>query len=254
MRQRTIVFANQKGGVGKTTTVVNLAAALAQKKRRVLLVDMDPQANATIGLGIDPENLDLTVHSMMLEDAPLELVAKEVNPHLFVVPSSIHLAGAEIQLPTLPGKDMRLKKALEQAKGFDYILIDAPPSLGQLALNALTAAKEVIVPLQVQVFSYRGLSELIKTIEMVRQYTNPDLTMSGIVCTFYREQRTLNKTIDDQLREKFGERVFQTKIRENIKLAETPLSGCDIFRYDPSSLGAEDYAALCKEIISMEVE
>lgn len=252
MEQRIIAFANQKGGVGKTTTVINLAAALALKGKRVCLVDMDPQANATVGLGINSDELDLSVYDLMLEDVPLKNVIKKINDNLFVIPSSIGLAGAEVKLPTLAGKDMRLKKALEQAKDFDYILIDAPPSLSQLTLNALTAAKEVIVTLQVQFYSYRGLAELIKTIDMVKQYTNPDLIMSGIVCTFYREQRTLNKSIDDMLRDQFGETVFKTKIRENIKLAETPSVGMDIFSYDPNSLGAQDYSALCKEVIDME--
>lgn len=253
MKQRVIAFANQKGGVGKTTTVVSVAAGLAKMGRRVCLCDLDPQANATEAVGINPDGQDKSIFDLMLNSTPIDEVLMKVAENFFIIPSNIELAGAEVALANLAGKDARLKKALEQAHDFDYILIDCPPSLGQLTLNGLTAAKEIIVPLQAEFFSYKALSRLIETIDTVKQYTNPDAFISGIICTFYREQRTLNKSIDELLRENFGTTVFKTKIRDNIKLAETPSVGKDIFAYSPSSQGAEDYTNLCKEIAAMEV-
>lgn len=252
---RVIAFANQKGGVGKTSTVVNVAAGLAKIGKKVCLFDLDPQANATEALGIDPDSLDLTVYDLMLNNADPGDIVKQLNDNLWLIPSNIELAGAEVALANLAGKDSRLKKAIEKVLSvydFDYVLIDCPPSLGQLTLNGLTAAKEIIVPLQAQFFSYKALSRLIETIETVKQYTNPDIRISGIVCTFYREQRTLNKTIDELLRERFGTTVFKTKISDNIKLAEAPSVGKDIFSYFPNCQGAWDYASLCDEIIKME--
>lgn len=252
MAQRIIAFANQKGGVGKTTTVVSLAAKMAALGKKVCVVDMDPQGNATTNLGIKGDELEITAYDMLVKNAPLNKVVIKLRENLDVIPANIGLASAEVELATLAGKDVRLKKALAQGSNYDYILIDAPPSLNQLTLNALTAAKEVIVVVQTQVFSFLGLAKLTETIEMVREYTNPDLNMSGVVCTLYREQRNLNRNIAEQLRENFGNVVFKTPIRENVKLAEAPMVGQDIFSYDPTCAGAQDYAALCDEILAIE--
>lgn len=251
---RVISFANQKGGCAKTTTVQNVGAGLAKLGRKVCLIDLDPQANLTEGMGLNPDDLDLTVYNLILDGAPFDAVVQEIKENLWLVPSSIELAGAEVALATLAGKDLRLKKALEQAKEFDYIIIDSPPSLSQLTLNGLTAATEVIVPLQTEFYSYKALKRLIETIDTVKQYTNPGITITGIICTFYREQRILNRNVAEQLKEHFGTKVFKTKIHDNIKLAEAPAAGQDIFAYFSNCQGAWDYKNLCHEIIGMEVK
>lgn len=250
---RIIALANQKGGVAKTTTVQNVGAGLALRGKRVCLVDLDPQANLTEGMGIDPDNLELSTFNLIIDGSPLNSVIREIKENLWLLPSNIELAGAEVKLATLAGKDARLKKALEKAEGFDYIIIDCPPSLSQLTLNGLTACTEVVVPLQTEFYSFKALKKLLETIEMVKQYTNPDITLSGIICTFFRDQRNLNKNVVDLVKEHFGTKVFNTKIHDNIKLAEAPAAGQDIFAYFSNCVGAWDYKNLCDEIIAMEV-
>jgi len=249
---RIISFANQKGGVGKTTTVQNVGAGLAMMGKRVLLVDLDPQGNLTEGNGIDPDSLKFTTFDLLLNGTPPSEIVQQITENLFILPANIELAGAEVALANLAGKDSRLSKALEQVKDMDIILIDCPPSLGQLTLNGLTAATEIIVPVQTEFYSYKGLRRLKETIDTVKMYTNPKAEISGIVCTFYRDNRNLNKQVEEGLVANFGDRVFKTKIRDSIKLAETPAAGQNIFDYQAKSQGADDYMELCKEILSME--
>jgi chromosome partitioning protein len=251
-KTRIIAFVNQKGGVAKTTTVQNLGAALALRGKMVCLCDFDPQANLTEGFGINPDELEMTTYDLILKGAKVESVIKKITDNLWLLPSNLDLSGAEVELPTLAGKDLRLKKALEHLTGWDYIIIDCPPSLGQLTLNVLTAAKEVMVPLQAQFYSYKALKRLLETMAAVQQYTNPDLELTGIVCTFFRKERVLNKNVEELLREQFGAKVFKTRISDNIKLAEAPTAGKDIFTYFPNCMGAWDYKNLGAEVIEME--
>ena len=253
MTQRIIAFGAQKGGVGKTTTVVNVAAGLARRGRKVCVCDLDPQANTTKHFGFKPQEFNQSTYDLILKGAALKDLAVEVKENLTLVPSKSELAGAEVDLLNLPGKDGRLKKALIPAKEYDYIILDLAPSLGQLVLNGLTAAKEIIVPVQAHFHSYESLADLIKTIKMVQEYTNSDLEIGGFLVTFFNKQINLSKMIYDLLQENFADKVFKTKINSNIKLAEAAAAGKDIFSYYSNCQGAWDYAALCDEITAMEV-
>ena len=252
MKQRIIVFANQKGGVGKTTTTVNLAAALALTGRRVLLVDMDPQGNASTHLGAKPTKDQLTTYELLLKEAPFKDVVVNAKQNIDILPTDIRLADAEIELPTLHGKDVRLKMALESATDYHYILIDSPPSLGQLTLNALTAAKELMVVVEAEVFAFEAVAHLMKTVGLTQKYCNPDLKLAGVICTNFQGNLNLNKEIYDLINENFGAIAFKTAVRKNVKLGEAPAKKKDIFEFDDSCTGAQDYAALCKELIAME--
>lgn len=250
---RRIAFVNQKGGVGKTTTVQNVGAGLARIGRRVLIIDLDPQANLTEGYGVNPDEIEKSVYNLLMGTDTLGNISVKVSDNLDIVPACIDLAGAEVELLSLPGKEHRLRKALEPVTGYDYILIDCPPSLGQLTLNGLTAVQEVIIPIQSQFYAFKALRKLMETVEMVKQWSNPDLEISGIVATLYDARKSLSKDVVAQLQEYFGNKLFKTLIRDNTKLAETPAAGTDVFSYASNSMGAWDYRALCEEIAAQEV-
>lgn len=250
---RIIVLVNQKGGVAKTTTVANIGAALARRGRKVLLVDLDPQANLSEGYGIVTDQLEKSIYDVLIGEIPLKSVVVNLREGLDLAVSDINLSGAEAELLQLPGKDLRLKKALKSAKGYDYILIDSPPSLGQLTLNALAAAKEVIIPLQAEYYALKGLKKLLSTIDMVQKWTNKGLHITGVLVTKYNHRKNLNRDVLETLTAHSGQKIFNSLIRDNVSLAEAPSTGQDIFEYKGNSSGAADYAALCEEIIEQEV-
>jgi chromosome partitioning protein len=249
---RTVAFVNQKGGVGKTTSVSCLGAALSRRARRVLLVDLDPQANLTEGFGIETDDVTDSIYDVIVGGMPLNRIIVPVADNLDLAPANIDLSGAETELLQLPGKDLRLKKALEGANGYDYILIDCPPSLGQLTLNALSAAKEVVIPVQTEYFALKGLQKLLRTLDMVKEWSNQDLSITGILATRYDGRRNLNRSVAEQLSQHFGEELVLPMVRENVALAEAPTTGSDIFKYKMGSHGAQDYQALCDRIIQQE--
>lgn len=249
MPQKTIAFANQKGGVAKTTTCLNLGAALAARGRRVLLVDLDPQANLTLGLGRDPYKQQYTTYDVLLNaDRSAEFAVTSAGDNLDLIPATIDMAAAELELAGKIGRELLLREALAQLReSYDYILIDPPPSLGLFTLNALVAASEVIIPLQVHIYALRGVAQLQQTIKLV-QKLNPQLRIGGIVCTMVDRRNNLSQVVEDEIREKFGALVYQTVIPANIKLAEAPASGTSILAYDPASAGAKAYVALAEEV------
>jgi chromosome partitioning protein len=251
---RIIALVNQKGGVGKTTSAANIGAGLALLGRKVLLVDLDPQANLTEGLGVDLDEVGVSVYDVLINGTQLEEVIVPLRECLDLIPSCIDLAGAEAELISMQGRESRLKAALATARGYDYVLIDAPPSLGQLTLNAMWAAREIFIPLQAEFYALKGVAKLMGTVAEVQKWGNKKLAITGVIGTCYDNRKNLNKEVVVQMREHFGAQVFKTMIRDNVALAEAPAAGLDIFAYDKSSRGAEDYAALCQEIIAMEVE
>jgi chromosome partitioning protein len=247
---QTIACANQKGGVGKTTTVVNLAAYLALAGDRVLVVDLDPQGNATSGLGIDRSTTDRSVYDAVVEDAPLDdLVLPTAIDGLSMVPSSISLAGAEIELTPLAQRERRLSQLLAPTvPGYDYVLLDCPPSLGLLTVNALTAADSVLVPIQCEYYALEGLSQLIATINLVRDHLNPDLAIKGVVLTMYDGRTNLSSEVAAEVRRHLGGAVFDAVIPRSVRLAEAPSYGRPIVAHDPASRGALAYRALAEEL------
>jgi len=249
---RVIALVNQKGGVAKTTSTANIGAGLTLLGRRVLLIDLDPQANLTEGLGVDAGERQLSVYDVLINATKAQDVIVSVKDGLDLLPSCIDLAGAESELISMQGRESRLKAALATVQGYEYILIDAPPSLGQLALNAMYAAQEIFIPLQAEFYSLKGVAKLLDTISEVQKWGNEKLAISGVIGTFYDARKNLNKEVVAKMREHFGVKVFPTLIRDNVTLAEAPAAGSDIFSYDKSSRGAADYAALCLDIIAME--
>ncbi|HEV7921398.1 MAG TPA: ParA family protein [Thermoanaerobaculia bacterium] len=246
---KIISLANQKGGVGKTTTAINLGASLAACERSVLLVDLDPQANATSGIGIS--DVDKSMYDVLVDSVPLrEIVLPTELPTLFIAPSSVDLVGAEVELRDAIGREYYLKRALESVgNDYDYILIDSPPSLGLLTINGLTAAHAVLVPLQSEYFALEGVSQLMNTVERVRGAVNPGLEIEGIVLTMYDERMNLARQVADEVRSHFGEKVYQTIIPRNVRLGEAPSFGKPIILYDIRSRGSEAYVSLAKEFI-----
>ncbi|MFA4966877.1 MAG: AAA family ATPase [Candidatus Margulisiibacteriota bacterium] len=248
---QTTSFVNQKGGVGKTTTTVNLASYLATFGKKVLLIDMDPQGNASVGVGIDRNKLELCLYNILIENYPVsQVIQKTALSNLEIIPSTAKLAGAEVELVMEPEREMKLKSALLEVKeNYDYLLIDCPPSLNLLTVNALTASDEVIIPIQCEYYALEGISQLIKTIDMVRGGLNPMLKIGGILLTMYDSRTVLANQVAEEARKYFGKKVFQTIIPRNVRLAEAPSFGQPIIFYDPSSSGATAYESLSREVI-----
>lgn len=249
---RVICIANQKGGVGKTTTAVNLGSALASIGKRVLLVDMDPQGNATSGLGVDKTKVRRTVYQALLQEASLADVTIETEvANLRLAPANKNLAGAEIELVGLIARETRLRKAIEPERAkYDYVLIDCPPSLSLLTLNALTAADSVLVPLQCEYFAMEGLSQLMETIKLVAANLNASLQLEGILLTMFDARNNICHQVAEDVTQHFGWEVFETVVVRNVRLSEAPSHGKPINVYDPGSKGASGYDALAKEILN----
>jgi chromosome partitioning protein len=248
---RIIAIVNQKGGVGKSTTAVNLGASLALMGRRVLLVDIDPQGNTTTGVGIDKRTIDGDSYSVLLDRARIADVVQPTDvENLWILPATLALAGAEIELVTSDGREHRLKEALAAAEAdYDYVLIDCPPSLGLLTVNALTAAGEIIIPVQAEYYALEGLSQLTTIVERVRAGLNPDLDILGVLITMFDGRTRLATEVLDEVHRFFPERVFHTQIPRNIRLSEAPSFGKPAVLFDPKSRGAQAYIALARETI-----
>ncbi len=251
---RVVSIANQKGGVGKTTTSVNLGASLAESGHRVLVVDLDPQGNATTGLGIQHRDLEGSVYDVIVNDKSLDDCTEPTSVrNLFVVPATIDLAGAEIELVPAFSREMKLKKAIDEVKSdYDYILIDCPPSLGLLTVNALAASDDVIVPIQCEYYALEGLGQLLRNVGLVKSNLNPELEMRGIVLTMYDARTKLAEQVEAEVREHFGAKVYRTVIPRTVRLSEAPSFGQPITTFDPTSRGAIAYRELAKEVTNGE--
>ena len=248
-KARVIAFANQKGGVAKTTTTLNLAAAFAEEGHRVLCVDMDPQGNLTMSQGIDPDTLQESMYDVLVHRMPIRQIIRKREIDL--APASIDLAGAEIAMSTMIGRERMLQKAIgEVAEDYDFVCIDTPPSLGLLTINALTAATKVIVPVQCEYLSMRGLIQLQNTLQMIRENLNPDVDIEGILPTLMDARTVHAKEAIEILEENFGDRVFASRIRKTIRFAEAPVKGMSVLKYDPDGVAAQSYRDLAKEVLS----
>jgi len=247
---RIMAIANQKGGVGKTTTAVNLGAALAELGYRVLVIDLDPQGNASTGLGINPRQLELSIYDVLMRDAPLEDCIEPTSlRNLFVCPSTIDLAGAEIELVPAFSREQRLRKKLETVlEDFDFVLIDCPPSLGLLTVNGLTAATEVLVPIQCEYYALEGLGQLLRNVNLVQGALNPDLELGAIVLTMFDARTNLAEQVAAEVRNHFGPKVCRSVVPRTVRLSEAPSFGQPIIVFDPSSRGAIAYRELAKEV------
>ena len=253
---RIIAIANQKGGVGKTTTSINLSSCIAAKGKKVLVVDIDPQGNTTSGYGIEKNDLDNTIYELMLGDCSIEdCIIKDVIENISILPSNVNLAAAEIELIGVDKKEYILKNEIDWVKDrYDYIIIDCPPSLSLLTVNAMTTADSVLVPIQCEYYALEGLSQLIHTVNLVKERLNPNLEMEGVVFTMYDSRTNLSAQVVENVKSHLNQKVYRTVIPRNIRLAEAPSYGQPINIYDPKSAGAESYLALAEEVIDRKVE
>ncbi len=248
---KTIAIANQKGGVGKTTTSINLSACLAEKGKKVLVIDTDPQGNTTSGFGIDKNNLDNTIYELILSECSIsDCIIKNVIENISIMPANVNLAAAEIELIGIEKKEYILKNEVDYIKeDYDFIIIDCPPSLNMLTINAMTTADSVLVPIQCEYYALEGLSQLIHTINLVKERLNPDLDMEGAVFTMYDARTNLSTQVVENVKQNLNQRIYSTLIPRNIRLAEAPSHGMPINLYDAKSAGAEAYLQLAEEVI-----
>ncbi len=252
---KVIAIANQKGGVGKTTTAVNLSSCLAVKGKKVLIIDIDPQGNTSSGLGVDKTNISTSIYDVIINDVHINdtLLKTKIND-LMISPSNIQLAGAEVELVSVISRETRLKNALEPVrKNFDFIIIDCPPSLGLLTVNSLTAADTILVPIQCEYYALEGLSQLMNTVKIVQKHLNPALKVEGVVLTMFDARTNLSIQVVDEVKKYFGNKVYRTIIPRNVRLSEAPSYGLPIILYDSKSKGAECYMDLADEVIEYAV-
>jgi chromosome partitioning protein len=249
---KTVAVVNQKGGVAKTTTVVNLSSYLAEAGKRILLVDMDPQGNATSGIGVDRRKVQYCVYDVLINEAPAEsVILTSAFDNLDILPATIQLAGAEIELVSAISRESKLKKALKPLQGkYDYIILDCPPSLGLLTINALTASDSLIIPLQCEYYALEGVSQLMGTLELVKKHLNPQLELEGVLLTMYDSRTNLSAQVAEEVRQYFGDKVFKSVIPRSVRLSEAPSHGLPIHYYDPKSKGAEFYQLLAEEFLA----
>lgn len=253
---RIIAIANQKGGVGKSTTAINLAACLAEKEQKVLIVDIDPQGNATSGLGVSKDDVENTIYQVMLGTISADdAIQKDVFDNLDVLPSNVNLAGAEIELIDVENREYILKNILYDIKDrYDYIVLDCPPSLSMLTVNAMTAADTVLVPIQCEYYALEGLTQLIHTINLVKRKLNPELELEGVVFTMYDARTNLSLQVVENVKENLGQNIYKTIIPRNVRLAEAPSHGLPINIYDSKSAGAESYRLLAEEVMNQNFD
>lgn len=251
---RIISVANQKGGVGKTTTTVNLGACLAYDGKKVLLIDSDAQGNATSGLGVRKPDVKQDIYDVLVNEVPIkETIIKTSSENLSIVPATLQLAGAEIELTSMMARESRLKSALaEVSDEYDFILVDCPPSLGHLTINAFTASDAILIPVQCEYYALEGLSQLLNTVRLVQKHFNPGLEIEGVLLTMYDARTNLGAEVVEEVRRYFQEKVYDTIIPRNVRLSEAPSHGKPIIDYDPRSKGAEVYQALAKEVLVRE--
>lgn len=254
---KTIAIFNQKGGVGKTTTNINLAACLALKGKKVVILDIDPQGNTTSGVGIAKKGLEKTTYEILVDDQmnPEEAIINTSVKNLYIIPASVQLAGAEIELVKLEGREKRLKKAINAIKDkYDYIFIDCPPSLGLLTINSLTAVDSVLIPIQCEFYALEGVSQLMSTIELVKKSLNPELKIQGVILSMFDGRTNLSIQVVEEVKKYFREKVYTTVIPRNVRLAEAPSYGMPITEYDPRSTGAQAYMDFAEEFLELEAE
>lgn len=251
---RIISVANQKGGVGKTTTTVNLGACLAYYGKKVLLIDIDAQGNATSGIGIRKPDVAKDIYDVLVNEETIKTVIQQTSrENLEIVPATIQLAGAEIELTSMMGRESRLKTAIDEISGdYDFILIDCPPSLGHLTINAFTASDSILIPVQCEYYALEGLSQLLNTIRLVQKHFNSELRIEGVLLTMYDARTNLGAEVVDEVRKYFREKVYDTIIPRNVRLSEAPSHGLAIIDYDPRSRGSEVYQSLAKEVLANE--